>query len=65
MGFVKDKRTFLTLMFMKRTIQNMFDEHLNLMVCMFAQFFLYVNIFIYDSAITTWIEDEAKKGFFG
>ncbi len=50
---------------MKRTIQNMFDEHLNLMVCMFAQFFLYVNIFIYDSAITTWIEDEAKKGFFG
>ncbi len=47
---------------MKRRIQNMFDEHLDLMVCMFAQLFYDVDIFLYDNAITTWIEDEAKRG---
>jgi len=62
MGFVKDERTFSTLTFMKRRIQNMFDEHLDLMVCMFAQFFYDVDIFLYDNAITTWFEDEAKRG---
>ncbi len=40
----------------------MFDEHLDLMVCMFAQLFYDVDIFLYDNAITTWIEDEAKRG---
>jgi hypothetical protein len=47
MEFVKDKRTSLTLMFMKRRILNMFDEHLDLMVCMFAQLFFMMLIFFY------------------
>ncbi len=41
----------------------MLDEHLDLMVCMFAQLFYDVDTFFYDDAITTWIEDEAKWVF--
>ncbi len=49
-GFGKHERIFLTLMFMK--IANAV-EHLDLMVCMFAQPFYIVDIFFYDDVIIT------------
>jgi hypothetical protein len=45
MGFVKDERTFLTLIFMKRIFQNILCEQLDFVVQMFAQPFFMVNKF--------------------
>jgi hypothetical protein len=45
MGFVKDERTFLTLTFMKRILQNRLCEHLDFVVQMFAQPFFMVDKF--------------------
>jgi hypothetical protein len=55
MGFVGDEKTFLILMFMKTRLWNWLCEHLDLVVCMFAQPFCTVDTFPYDHAITTWI----------
>jgi hypothetical protein len=52
MGFVEDDRIFSTLMFMKTRLRNRLCEHLDLVVCMFAQPFYTVDTFPYDDAIT-------------
>jgi hypothetical protein len=51
MGSMEDENTFSTLMFMKTKLQNQFWEHLDLVVCMFAQPFYMINTFPYDDAI--------------
>jgi hypothetical protein len=52
MGFVEDERTFLTLTFMKTKLQNQLCEHLDLVVCVFAQPFYTIDTFPYDDVIT-------------
>ncbi len=52
MGSMEDENTFSTFMFMKTKLQNQFCQHLDLVVCMFAQPFYMINTFPYDDAIT-------------
>jgi trans-aconitate methyltransferase len=52
MGSMEDERTFSTPTFMKTKLQNWLCEHLDLVVCMFAQPFYTINTFPYDDAIT-------------
>jgi len=52
MGFVKDERTFSILTFMKTRLWNGLCEHLNLVVCVFAQPFYMIDTFPYDDVIT-------------
>jgi hypothetical protein len=52
MGFVRNEKTFLTLMFMKTRLQDWLCEHFDLVVHMFVQPFNTVDIFLYDHAMT-------------
>jgi hypothetical protein len=63
MIFVEDEKTFSTLTFMKIKFWNSLCEHLDLVVHMFAQPSHIVSTFLYDDAITTWINEKARKGF--
>ncbi len=63
MGSVEDEKTFSTLTFMKTKLQNQLCEHLNLVVCMFAQPFYMIHTFPYDDVIMAQI-DEKEKGSF-
>jgi hypothetical protein len=63
MIFVENENTFSTLTFMKIRLWNCLCEHLDLVVHMFAQPFHIVNTFLYDDAITTWINEKTRKGF--
>ncbi len=51
MGFVENTRTFLTLTFMKTRLWKRLYEHLDLVVCMFAQMIYNVNSFPYNDVI--------------
>lgn len=63
MGFVKDEKTFLTLTFMKRILQNRLCEHLDFVVQMFAQpFFHGWQIFKYDDVTLTWTNEKERRG---
>ncbi len=62
MGFVKNERTFSTLIFMKTRLWNRLCEHLGMVVMMFAQPFYTIDTFPYDDAITTWTHEKVKKG---
>jgi hypothetical protein len=61
-SFVKNKRTFPTLIFIKTRLWNRLCEHLDLVVQMFAQPFYIINAFAYDDAIITWIEEKTRRG---
>jgi hypothetical protein len=65
LGFVKYEKTFSTLTFMKTRLWNYLCEHLDILVRMFTQPFHIVNTFPYDDAIITWMEENARRGFFG
>jgi len=62
MGCVEDEKTFSTLTFIKIRLWNKLCEHLDLMVCMFAQPFYDVDSFHYNDAITTWTNEKARRG---
>jgi hypothetical protein len=62
MGFVEDERIFSTLMFIKTRLHIQLCEHLDLVVCMFAQPFHIVDIFPYDNTITPCINEKVKRG---
>jgi hypothetical protein len=51
MGFVKDEKTFSTLTSMETRLCNQLYEHLDLVVCMFAQPFYIVGTFPYDNGL--------------
>jgi hypothetical protein len=60
MGFVGDERIFSTLTFIKTKLHIQLCEHLDLVVCMFAQPFYIVDIFPYDDAITPCTNEKVK-----
>jgi hypothetical protein len=62
MRCVEDERTFSTLTFMKIRLWNKLCDHLDLMVCMFAQPFYNVDSFPYNDAITTWTDEKTRRG---
>ncbi len=62
MGFVEDERTFLTLTFMKIRLWNKLYEHLNLVVCMFAELLYIIDSFPYNDVITIWTNEKVKRG---
>jgi hypothetical protein len=62
MGSVEDERTYSTLTFMKTRLRNKICEHLDLVVCMFAQPFYIVDSFPYNDAIIAWTNEKARKG---
>jgi hypothetical protein len=62
MGFVEDKRTFLTLTFMKTRLWNVFSEHLDLEVRMYMQPYYTIDIFPYHDAIITWTKEKTQRG---
>jgi hypothetical protein len=51
MGFVENARTFSTLTFMKTRLWKRLYEHLDLVVCMFAQMIYNVDSFPYNDVI--------------
>jgi hypothetical protein len=53
MGSTKDERNFSNLTFMKTRLWNRLCEHLDLVVCIFAQPFYSIDIFPYDDVTTT------------
>jgi hypothetical protein len=64
MGSIEDERTFLTLTFMKTRLWDQFNDHLDLMVHMFAIALLHCfNFFLYNDPITTWTNEKARKSF--
>jgi len=65
MGFVENKRMFLTLTFMKARLQNKLCEHLDLVIHIYAQPLYTIDTFLTDVAITTWIDEKATRGLFG
>ncbi len=62
MGFVEDERIFSTLTFIKTKLHIQLCEHLDLVVCMFAQPFYIVDIFLYDNTITPCTNEKVKRG---
>jgi hypothetical protein len=62
MGFVEDERTFSTLTFMKMRLWNKHYEHLDLVVCMFAQLLYIIDSFPYNDVITIWTNEKVKGG---
>ncbi len=62
MGFVEDEIILSTLTFIKTRLHIQLCEHLDLVVCMFAQPFYIVDIFPYDDAITPYTNEKAKRG---
>jgi hypothetical protein len=62
MGSMEDKRTFLTLTFMKTRLWNRLCEHLDLVVHMYMQPYYTIDIFPYHDAIITWTEEKTQKG---
>jgi hypothetical protein len=62
MGFMENERTFLTLTFIKARLRNKLCEHLNLVIHIYAQLLNIIDTFLDDVAITTWIDEKAKRG---
>jgi hypothetical protein len=53
-GSMEGKRCFSTLVFMKRKLRNRLIDHLDLVVCMFAQKFYNLEFFSYNAVIQSW-----------
>ncbi len=63
MGSIKDEITFSTLAFMKIKLWDKLNDHLDLMVHMFAIALLHCfNFFPSNDSITTWTNEKSKRG---
>jgi len=52
-GNIKDEKTFFTLTFLKSKLQNELFEHLEIVICMFAQEFFTNDIFPFRLTIVS------------
>jgi hypothetical protein len=60
---VEDERCFSTFAFTKSKLKNIFNDHLGLVVYMFAQKFYNLENFPYDVAIQSWKHAEVRHGY--